>query len=175
MDVRLLVLEGQQIGKRIRLPAAPFIIGRDEKCHLRPASPDVSRFHCAIAQMGNWLFVRDLGSENGTYINDLKLSGTARVLFGDRLKVGPLSFQLLEGPQKPRKVEDSGPIWLVRQPDPTETAALDPSLDTVNLEQGDQSSYAPHAEVEGGPQDVSVVAGEFLREYLNRRYGLELA
>ncbi|MCC6808821.1 MAG: sigma 54-interacting transcriptional regulator [Deltaproteobacteria bacterium] len=48
-------------------------IGYDETCDLQVRSEFVSQFHCAIMFRKNQIVVRDLGSKNGTYLNDVKI------------------------------------------------------------------------------------------------------
>lgn len=94
MKLSLVVSAGANQGKVINVPGTQFIIGRDEGCHLRPASPAVSKRHCAVFIRNGGVFVRDLGSTNGTLVNDEVVVGDRAVKDGDRLKVGPLDFVL---------------------------------------------------------------------------------
>jgi pSer/pThr/pTyr-binding forkhead associated (FHA) protein len=94
MNLSLLVSAGANQGKVITVPGTQFIIGRDEGCHLRPASPAISKRHCAVFIRNGQVFVRDLGSTNGTLVNDEAVTGDRPVNDGDRLKVGPLDFIL---------------------------------------------------------------------------------
>lgn len=94
MDVRLRSLAANSVGKEIKLPAARFLIGRDEDCHLRPKSDLVSRHHCMVLVEDDGVVVRDLGSRNGTYVNDQRIAGEQLLAPGDRLRVGPLEFEV---------------------------------------------------------------------------------
>lgn len=92
MKLSLKVAQGVHEGKLIPVPLAQFLIGREESCQLRPASPAVSKRHCAIQIRSNKVYVRDIGSTNGTFINDQQITQEVEVQHGDRLKVGPLEF-----------------------------------------------------------------------------------
>jgi pSer/pThr/pTyr-binding forkhead associated (FHA) protein len=176
MEVQLLVLEGAHQGLRITLPPTQFVIGRDPECHLRPASSDVSRFHCAIARLGQQVLVRDLNSRNGTFLNEERVTGTVKVNEGDTLKIGPLrlQFHVNLGPGS-MTVRESSLSWLVRSPNDQENQALDPEHETAILgfytEPGEAASRPPARDSEQQPRLGSAVAGDFLREYLNRRKG----
>jgi pSer/pThr/pTyr-binding forkhead associated (FHA) protein len=50
-----------------------FSIGRAEDCDLRIADRRVSRHHCELILDGDDLFVRDLKSSNGTFVNDERI------------------------------------------------------------------------------------------------------
>lgn len=47
-----------------------YVIGRAQTCDLPLADPDCSRRHVSLVRRGNGLFVRDLGSKNGTRLGD---------------------------------------------------------------------------------------------------------
>ena len=57
---------GAQEGKVLPISLSQFVIGRDPQCHLRPASPMISKRHCAIVQRDGKVFIQDFGSTNGT-------------------------------------------------------------------------------------------------------------
>jgi hypothetical protein len=175
MSVQLLVLEGKHVGRRVKLPLTQFVIGRDPRCHLRPASSDVSRFHCAIASTGPSVQVRDLKSRNGTFVNGERVAGTVRIANGDVLSVGPLRFELQVDANSPlMRSGDSELGWLVRSPDDEERKALDPSAGTLVLMASsletvrDGTLTRPWSPVAEGDK-AGAVAGDFLREYLARR------
>src|SRR5262249_57216804 len=94
MKLSLVVAQGVHSGKVIPVTAAEFIIGRDPQCQLRPASPAISKQHCALSIRGGKAYIRDCGSTNGTFINGEQVAGEREVKSGDRLKGGPLEFDL---------------------------------------------------------------------------------
>src|SRR5437588_12312868 len=93
MKLTLTVLTpGKGEGKVIPIPTFPFIIGRDPQCHLRPASPVISKRHCSLQSRGGKFFVNDFDSTNGTFVNDKQIKGEVEIRHEDRLQVGPLAF-----------------------------------------------------------------------------------
>ena len=93
MKVSLVVASGVHQGKAIPIVGPQFVIGRDPSCQLRPASQAVSKQHCAVLVRDGKVYVRDMGSTNGTQLNDATLKGEEReVRPNDLLKVGPLDF-----------------------------------------------------------------------------------
>lgn len=93
MNLTLLVRNaGPNQGKAIPIQRAQFLIGREAECHLRPANALVSNRHCALIRRQDKVFVRDLGSTNGTFVNDRQIKGEIELLDGDVLRVGPLVF-----------------------------------------------------------------------------------
>jgi len=94
MEMRLKILGGKHAGQEIRVPAPRFLIGRGEKCNLRPASELVSREHCLLEIEGGKASVRDLGSNNGTFVNGERIAAQRQLATGDRLTIGQLEFEV---------------------------------------------------------------------------------
>src|SRR5437588_5744365 len=84
--------EGKQQGKLLPIALPQFVIGRDPQCHLRPASPSISKRHCAILQRENRAFVRDFDSTNGTFVNERQIKGEIELQNSDKLRIGPIVF-----------------------------------------------------------------------------------
>jgi pSer/pThr/pTyr-binding forkhead associated (FHA) protein len=104
MKCSLVVGAGSLQGKSIPITKSTFLIGRDAKCHLRPASQTISKRHCSIQLRDGQLFVEDMGSTNGTFINDEKVESPRALVDGDKLKIGPLEFMIkLEQPAQVEK------------------------------------------------------------------------
>lgn len=94
MKVSLIVVQGKPEGKVIPLATSRFRVGRGEGCHLRPNNEQVSRNHAEVEVLEDSVVVRDLGSRNGTFVNNQRLeANTDRVLKNkDLIQVGPLTF-----------------------------------------------------------------------------------
>src|SRR5262245_40381491 len=108
MRCSLVVTQGTSQGKEIPIGKAEFSIGRDASCNLRPASQHISKRHCVFRMRGEQLFIEDLKSTNGTFINDEQVHGERELHNGDHLKMGPLEVVVkFEGAQvdKPTHVE----------------------------------------------------------------------
>jgi pSer/pThr/pTyr-binding forkhead associated (FHA) protein len=94
MKLKLIVLAGSKEGLEIPLKKDKFLIGRAKECALRAGSEAISRRHCAIVRREKGWTVRDLGSRNGTYVNEEKITKEVPLNDGDQLRVGPLSFRV---------------------------------------------------------------------------------
>jgi len=69
-------------------------IGRSESCHVRVDDTYVSQVHAKLyAKNGAW-YVEDLGSTNGTYLNDRRVGSPAEVHAGDVIRVGKTILEL---------------------------------------------------------------------------------
>ena len=92
----LVLLIGPEIGKRYSLPQGKLLVGRDSSCAIPLRESSVSRRHSEIAVHPDRTVVRDLGSTNGTYVND-RLVTSATLRDGDIVKFGRIIFKYLSG------------------------------------------------------------------------------
>ena len=72
-------------------PGATRTIGRVTGVDFILDAPLVSRVHCRLEALDDHVDVTDLGSTNGTYINDARIE-RGRVGPGDRLRIGRVQF-----------------------------------------------------------------------------------
>ncbi len=77
-----------------------MIIGRSSSCDITIASAHLSRQHARLSVRDSHLFVQDLDSANGTFLNGQKVQ-EARVRKGDELRFDALAFGVL-GPADDR-------------------------------------------------------------------------
>jgi predicted component of type VI protein secretion system len=95
MRASLTVLSGPFLGQKIAVSHGKLLIGREVDCHLRPDSSLVSRHHAALLLDDFTLRVRDLGSRNGTFVNDHRIGiGEVVLLHGDVVTVGDMTCQV---------------------------------------------------------------------------------
>jgi pSer/pThr/pTyr-binding forkhead associated (FHA) protein len=93
MKISLLVMTpGKQQGKSLDIKTPQFLVGRDPQCQLRPASPLISKRHCAILVREGKAFIRDFDSTNGTFVNGDPVKGERELHHDDQLKIGPIEF-----------------------------------------------------------------------------------
>jgi predicted component of type VI protein secretion system len=70
-----------------------MMIGRHSSADVRLCLPDISRRHCRCAFTdGQWKVI-DLGSLNGTFVNDRRVEETVLV-HGDSVRIGCLCFRV---------------------------------------------------------------------------------
>lgn len=92
----LVVIYGLELGKKFNLNRSPITIGRSSKADVQVDQEAVSRNHCKITNAGGVLTLCDLGSTNGTYVNDEMIDEYA-LRDGDFIKVGRCIFKFLTG------------------------------------------------------------------------------
>lgn len=70
-----------------------LLIGRHPECDIQIDSRKISRRHCCIAQVADYLVVRDLGSTNGIRINGNRVL-EGRLNHNDELTIGGLRYRV---------------------------------------------------------------------------------
>jgi hypothetical protein len=84
-------------GRRVVLDRARVTIGRLPECELVLADPNVSRRHAEILRSdGSWV-LHDLGSTNGTRVNQMRVQGTRPLTNGDEISLGATTLRFEAG------------------------------------------------------------------------------
>ena len=72
----------------------PLQVGRADACQIRLGDTYISQFHARIYPRDGAWYVEDLGSTNGTYLNQRKLTGPSELHAGDLLRLGKTTLEL---------------------------------------------------------------------------------
>ena len=84
----LVQYSGSKLGKRYPLTEATNIIGRSPSVQVVINEASVSRQHARLVGMGDDVGVEDLGSSNGTFVNDARAEGQVKLQDGDIIRLG---------------------------------------------------------------------------------------
>jgi pSer/pThr/pTyr-binding forkhead associated (FHA) protein len=91
---RLRIVEPpDQRGRAYEL-ADELTVGRAAGCQITLTDTYASQLHARIFRKDRQLFVEDLGSTNGTYLNRKKVTAPVALRKGDRLQVGKTVMEL---------------------------------------------------------------------------------
>jgi pSer/pThr/pTyr-binding forkhead associated (FHA) protein len=93
MDVCLVIFKEDGTRKEFRLNKGKTIIGRKEECDLRIPLGEVSRQHAVVMVTADTVTIRDLGSANGTYVNNQRIT-EQELDAGDHVVIGAVVFTL---------------------------------------------------------------------------------
>lgn len=91
IEVRV-TLKGHPI-KEMCLQQGKITIGRDPDALISLDNPGISRAHAVVERVGDQLFVQDLDSANGTFLNDEQIR-RAVIKPGDKLRIGKFSLEM---------------------------------------------------------------------------------
>lgn len=94
MNIHLTSLFGPPLDVDLSSSDLPVIIGRGDDADVLVDDRWVSRVHCLLSTVDGHVFVRDLESKHGTYVNESRIDG-AELFPGDKLEIG-LSTILFE-------------------------------------------------------------------------------
>ncbi len=90
------ITSGPHQGKKFETALFPISIGRLKNNHI-PISFDrhISRTHCIIYRDEGGLFITDMKSKNGTYVNNTLITSSIRICAGDIITLGYTNLRLL--------------------------------------------------------------------------------
>ncbi len=83
----LIVLAGTSLGQMFRVEQNVTVIGRAADAAIRIEDDGVSRKHARVVQEGNQVFIEDLESANGTFVNDGRVARQV-LRDGDKIQMG---------------------------------------------------------------------------------------
>jgi len=81
---------------RTCIEPCPFLVGRRPAAQVRLESALVSGVHAELFERENLLWVRDLGSTNGTFVNSERITGEVRIGDGDLVQFADQEFRIVK-------------------------------------------------------------------------------
>lgn len=91
---QLIVTEGSLSGTRVALTGKPILIGRANDSTLVLTDDYASTRHARIAETNGVWYLEDLGSTNGTYVGQNKVSGPIPLEAGVVIRIGKTAMEL---------------------------------------------------------------------------------
>jgi len=129
------------------------LIGRETRCHVRIALPNVAERHCEIVLDGGELTLSDLGSELGTLVNGEPVRQTV-INPADELTVGPVTFRVRQ--EQPQRTSD--------EPDAAAEPDSELALKRLHTEPADRPSTTFTEIADDLPQETESPAARSRRE-----------
>jgi len=102
---RLIVIKGADEGTQLELTEPVLSVGRDAANHIRLHDTEVSRRHAEFRKVGDDYQLVDVGSANGTFINNQKVD-SATLQSGDHILIGQSILVYTGGPTSERLPRD---------------------------------------------------------------------
>jgi len=120
MHAKLILIEG---GKTVVVePKLPTVIGRGTAADVRVPDSQISRRHCELYDYEGQLAVRDLGSVNGTLVNQHRIEQDTLLSTGDTLTIGKITFQIDLGDGVPVAIPGSEEDVVSIEPESTDSS-----------------------------------------------------
>ncbi|MCL2314236.1 MAG: FHA domain-containing protein, partial [Proteobacteria bacterium] len=105
----LFIEQGPAANQAFQIVQGNCIIGRASIVDLCLQHPSVSRRHAQLKRSGNSLYVRDLGSQNGTYVNQQRIANEAEIFAGDSIIIGTSLLRLWDSLPPENAVAEKAP------------------------------------------------------------------
>ena len=123
----LYVERGPGAGQLLEVKQGTVVVGRASVSDLRLQHPSISRRHTQIKRVGEQFFVKDLGSQNGTFVNKARIGTEVEVKPGDSIALGNALLRLRGPLAKGEKLPGASTV----NPASTQPTSA-PSLDRVD-------------------------------------------
>lgn len=105
---KLTMLSGLSAGEVHELRADRISIGRDPDNRIRLDDRNVSHHHALLMWETNQFLVRDLVSTNGTYVNNVRITGTTPLKTGDSIRLGGIELRYDRAEHLPARPKGKG-------------------------------------------------------------------
>ena len=107
-ELLLEIVEGSAAGRQHRLDG-PLEIGREAGMPLQIEDRKISRRHARVTPEDGRAWVEDLGSSNGTFVNDQPIHVPRTIVPGDRIRLGLTVLELRTAQQVAEQPSAVGP------------------------------------------------------------------
>ena len=97
MTWKLQAITGEFTGQEISI-VHDMLVGRHQDADILLQSADISRRHAALLLKEQQLWVQDLNSSNGTFVNDTRVEQETALHDGDILQFASFMFSVLAAP-----------------------------------------------------------------------------
>ena len=89
-----MITQGNQAGLSADLAGGMIMIGRGSDCQLILDDDYVSTRHARVVGSPNGIYVEDLGSTNGTYVNGQRITAPTTITLADTVRIGKAMMRL---------------------------------------------------------------------------------
>ena len=103
----LYVERGPGTGQLVPVHQGAMVIGRASLSELRLQHASISRRHAQVTRLGERFYLKDLGSQNGTFVNRTRIATEVEIQPGDEISAGN-ALMKLRGPVQPAELPRTG-------------------------------------------------------------------
>lgn len=148
MTWKLQAITGEITGQEISVDR-DMLVGRHQDADVLLQAAEISRRHAALLLKDQLLWVQDLNSSNGTFINDIRIEQEKQLHDGDIVQFASFKFSVL-APAK--EILDLPEI----EAEPVQTATLTQDLSDQGMPSLAERAAETEVRRDGMPQNVSI-------------------
>ena len=148
MTWKLQAITGEITGQEISVDR-DMLVGRHQDADVLLQAAEISRRHAALLLKDQLLWVQDLNSSNGTFINDIRIEQEKQLHDGDIVQFASFKFSVL-APAK--EILDLPEI----EAEPVQTAALTQDLSDQGMPSLAERAVETEVRRDGMPQNISI-------------------
>ena len=154
MTWKIHAISGEFMGQEISIDR-DMLVGRHQTADILLQQSEISRKHAAFLLKEQALWLQDLGSSNGTFVNDVQIAAETLLKQGDMVQFASLKFSVLEPAQPLEEMLESGEDLIsATQPDqavtqPSEAVAVS---ETMQAEVEQPKTVAEQMNDQGMPE-----------------------
>ncbi|MFV5343995.1 FHA domain-containing protein [Acinetobacter oleivorans] len=148
MTWKLQAITGEITGQEISVDR-DMLVGRHQDADVLLQAAEISRRHAALLLKDQLLWVQDLNSSNGTFVNDIRIEQEKQLHDGDIVQFASFKFSVL-APAK--EILDLPEI----EAEPVQTAALTQDLSDQGMPSLAERAAETEVRRDGMPQNVSI-------------------
>ena len=90
----MMITQGNQAGLSADLSGGVIMIGRSADCQLILEDDYVSTRHARVVSSPNGIYIEDLGSTNGSYVNGQRITAPTTITLADSVRIGKTMMRL---------------------------------------------------------------------------------
>ncbi len=143
MSKLIILKEDGSVDSEIKLGGKQLVIGRDQELDVTLDDTSVSRRHALLTPVFSQYFVEDLGSTNGTLLNDKRVNKHI-LRDGDHLQIGNFTLQFKKDVRDYTDIDDPERTVIIRSPEPEvkpRPKSLVPKVATLCFSSGPNKGY----------------------------------
>ncbi|MFV5366902.1 FHA domain-containing protein [Acinetobacter oleivorans] len=148
MTWKLQAITGEITGQEISVDR-DMLVGRHQDADVLLQAAEISRRHAALLLKDQLLWVQDLNSSNGTFVNDIRIEQEKQLHDGDIVQFASFKFSVL-APAK--EILDLPEIEV----EPVQTAASTPDLSDQGMPSLAERAAETEVRRDGMPQNISI-------------------
>ncbi len=139
---QLIVRKGPNPGQIFPLLSASISIGRDPMSDIAISDPEISRYHAQLVQTSAGYQLQDMGSTNGTFVNEQRLGADPELLISGQ------KVQLGSGVVLDYQITSDDPLATIVETTLEESREETPEVDTDFAEASLESELPPLPDLE---------------------------